>query len=110
MPEPSGHAATLPGIDQDLARAFEAGAVERAAAAQLDELRTAGRLTNDHGVLVAMILNLARTQDRSTGKIAGVQAAAQLERLLERLPKIAETSSSEWDELVKALAGDLIEQ
>ena len=93
----------LPGLPEVANRPV--GSLEREARAHVSALIDADRLKPGHRLLVAMILQTARSADLSVGKIAGVQAAKLVFEAMEKLPDLepAETSDA-FGQIIDALA------
>lgn len=99
--QPPADVLPLPG----LSTSRPVGTLEREARAHVDRLAAAGRLDVGDGLLVALILQLARSADLGLGKIAGVQAAKQLFECMDQLPPLAPPAEAdEWGQVVAALA------
>lgn len=100
---------TLPGLELPTARSGPMTQLETEARAHIEALRDAGRLGAGHRLLVALVLDLARTVGigSSTGKAAGVaMASRQLLDAMAQLPALEpETGSDEWGQVVAALSG-----
>lgn len=100
---------TLPGLELPAARSGPVTQLESEARAHIDALRAAGRLNEGHRLLVALVLDLARTVGIGavTGKAAGVaMASRQLLDAMAQLPALVdEVSSDEWAQVLAALSG-----